>query len=122
VPLFEVEAPLPEHIPFADPPAPATAAIVLDRGELLDRRDQGLYGNNLDYVYMAIEIDYPSKLKPQINVGNLADRWSTPKKSLSEADVTIAIGRLCKKGFLDLPSLKLDVTFTVPDPETPAPN
>jgi hypothetical protein len=115
LPLFQQPQTIDLSSPDPDASAPVKVSIQLDRDELLIRRDIGLYGNNIDFVYMAIEIDFPGKLLPKINVSIFAERWASEKKPLTEADVTIALGRLSKKGLLALPSLKVDVAFTLPE-------
>lgn len=86
--------------------------ILIDREELLRLRDLGLLSSNKDYLYMALEIDYP-RARKNIDTELLAERWSTEKHWLTVADVLIAIGNLAKKGLLDTPK-QMEINFLDP--------
>lgn len=104
-------------------PSPVTdyvkPSVYLDRETLLDRRDKGLFGSITDYIALALEIDFPGRLSAQVNPKDVADRWSTPKKPLTQADVLIGLGRLMKKGFFDIPHCQIGVIVTEPDDTEP---
>ncbi len=44
------------------------AGYWLDREELVKIRDRKLLCSDRDYLYFALQIDYPGKLNPKINV------------------------------------------------------
>jgi hypothetical protein len=80
------------------------AGYWLDREELLKIRDRKLLSSDRDYLYFALQIDYPGKLNPQINVDVFCDRWN-----LSAGDFYKALGDLKNKGIVEAISNQLDL-------------
>jgi hypothetical protein len=66
---------------------------VLDREELLRIRDLKLLTSDRDYIFFALQLDFPGKLNPKIDVDAFCDRWE-----LDEGDLYKALGELRKKG------------------------
>jgi hypothetical protein len=48
-----------------------------------------------DYVFFALQMDYPSKLNPAIDVAAFCDHWD-----LTDGDLYKALGDLRKKGIV----------------------
>lgn len=46
---------------------------VLDREELLRTRDLKLLTSDRDYIFFALQLDFPGKLNPKIDA--FCDRW-----------------------------------------------
>ena len=67
-------------------------------------RDRKLLSSDRDYLYFALQIDYPGKLNPQINVDNFCDRWN-----LSTGGFFKALGDLKNKGIVEAISNQLDL-------------
>ncbi|WP_088889889.1 hypothetical protein [Leptolyngbya ohadii] len=65
----------------------------LNRDELLRIRDLKLLTSDRDYVFFALQLDFPGKLNPKIDVNSFCDRWE-----LDEGDLYKALGDLRKKG------------------------
>lgn len=82
----------------------AKAGYWLDRDELMKIRDRKLLCSDRDYLYFALQIDYPGKLNPQIDVDNFCDRWN-----LSTGDFYKALGDLKNKGIVEAISNQLDL-------------
>lgn len=80
------------------------AGYWLDREELLRIRDRKLLCSDRDYLYFALQIDYPEKLNPQIDVDIFCDRWN-----LSTGDFYKALGDLKNKGIVESISNRLDL-------------
>lgn len=80
------------------------AGYWLDREELLKIRDRKLLSSDRDYLYFALQIDYPGKLNPQIDVDRFCDRWD-----LSAGDFYKALGDLKNKGIVEAISNQLDL-------------
>ncbi|MBD1847840.1 hypothetical protein H6F89_31555 [Cyanobacteria bacterium FACHB-63] len=88
---------------MAQPDSAATASYSLDRDELLWIRSLKLLTSNRDYVFFALQVDYPGKLNPAISVAAFcapegishAARWE-----LDEGDLYKALGELWKKGIV----------------------
>ena len=78
----------------------------LDREELLRIREMKLLTSDRDYVFFALQIDYPGKLSPTIDVGYFCDRWD-----LSDGDFYKALGELRKKGIVVSIANRLDLQF-----------
>lgn len=66
---------------------------MLDREELFRIRDLKLLTSDLDYIFFALQLDFPGKLNPKIDVDAFCDRWQ-----LDEGDLYKALGKLRKKG------------------------
>lgn len=47
----------------------------LDREELLRIRERKLLTSDRDYLFFALQIDYPGKLNPTVDVTTFCDRW-----------------------------------------------
>lgn len=65
----------------------------LDREELLRIRNLKLLTSDRDYIFFALQLDFPGKLNPKIDVNAFCDRWE-----LDEGDLYKALGELRKKG------------------------
>lgn len=65
----------------------------LDREELLRIRDRKLLTSDRDYLFFALQIDYPGKLNPTVDVTAFCDRWD-----LGVGDFYKALGDLKNKG------------------------
>lgn len=78
-----------QHDPAAAP------SYLIDRDELLRIRNLRLLTNDRDYVFFALQVDYPGKLNPEIDVAAFCDRWE-----LDEGDLYKALGDLRKKGIV----------------------
>lgn len=70
-----------------------TGCYVLDREELLRIRDLKLLTSDRDYIFFALQLDFPGKLNPKIDVDAFCDRWE-----MDEGDLYKALGELRKKG------------------------
>jgi hypothetical protein len=80
------------------------AGYWLDREELMRIRDRKLLSSDRDYLYFALQIDYPDKLNPKIDVDSFCDRWN-----LSEGDFYKALGDLTNKGIVEAVSNQIDL-------------
>lgn len=78
----------------------------LDRDELLQIRKMKLLTSDRDYVFFALQIDYPDKLNPSIDVTNFCQRWE-----LSDGDFYKALGELRNKGIVVSIANQLDLQF-----------
>lgn len=67
----------------------------LDREELLRIRALKLLTSDRDYMFFALQLDFPGKLNPQIDVNSFCERWE-----LDEGDLYKALGELRKKGIV----------------------
>lgn len=75
---------------------PASAAsYFLDREELLRIRGLKLLTSDRDYVFFALQVDYPGKLNPAIDVTAFCERWE-----MEDGDLYKAFGELRKKGIV----------------------
>ncbi|MEP1079482.1 hypothetical protein NDI52_29165 [Leptolyngbya sp. PL-A3] len=70
-----------------------SGCYVLDREELFRIRDLKLLTSDRDYIFFALQLDFPGKLNPKIDVDAFCDRWE-----LDEGDLYKALGELRKKG------------------------
>ena len=87
---------------------PSTApGYSLDREELIRIRTLKLLTSNRDYVFFALQIDYPGKLNPAIDVTAFCDRWE-----LDEGDLYKALGDLRKKGIIVSISSQLNLQLS----------
>lgn len=65
----------------------------LDRAELFRIRSLKLLTSDRDYIFFALQLDFPGKLNPKIDVNAFCDRWE-----LDEGDLYKGLGDLRKKG------------------------
>lgn len=70
------------------------ASYVLDKDELYRLRQLKLL-RDLDYVFFALQIDFPGKLRPKINVTEFCKRWE-----LNIGNFYKALGELKNKGII----------------------
>ena len=84
----------------------ASTSYQFDRDELLRIRQMKLLTSDRDYVFFALQIDYPGKLNSAIEVGAFCDRWD-----LSDGDFYKALGELRKKGIVVSIASRLDLQF-----------
>lgn len=77
---------------------------ILDRDQLLQIRQRKLLTSDRDYLYFALQIDYPGKLNPSIDVEVFCDRWE-----LSSGDFYKALGDLRNKGVVEAISSELSL-------------
>ena len=87
-------------------PTSATGYLV-DREELLRVRSLKLLTSDRDYVFFALQIDYPGKLNPAIDVAAFCDRWE-----LTDGDLYKALGDLRKKGIVVSISSQLNLQLS----------
>lgn len=85
----------------------AAASYSLDRDELLRIRNLRLLTSARDYVFFALQVDYPGKLNPAITVAAFCDRWE-----LDEGDLYKALGELRKKGIVVSISSQLNLQLS----------
>lgn len=85
---------------------PESPSYLLDREELLRIRQMKLLTSNRDYLFFALQIDYPGKLNPTIEVDSFCDRWE-----LSDGNFYQALGELRKKGIVVSIANRLDLQF-----------
>lgn len=84
----------------------ASSSYQLDREELLRIRQMKLLTSDRDYLFFALQIDYPGKLNPTIEVSAFCDRWE-----LSDGDFYKALGELRKKSIVVSIANQLDLQF-----------
>lgn len=87
-------------------PLTSSASYSLDREELLRMRNIRLLTSDRDYVFFALQIDYPGRLNPSIDVSAFCARWE-----LNEGNLYKAIGELQNKGIVISISSQLDLQF-----------
>lgn len=85
-------------------------AYILDRDELLQIRQRKLLTSDRDYLYFALQIDYPSKINPTINVESFCERWE-----LSSGSFYKALGDLRNKGVVEAIFSELSLQMQVPE-------
>ncbi|MBW4418977.1 MAG: hypothetical protein KME13_07075 [Myxacorys californica WJT36-NPBG1] len=78
----------------------------LDRDELFRIRQMKLLTSDRDYLFFALQIDYPGKLNPTIEVDSFCNRWE-----LGDGDFYKALGELRKKGIVISIANRLDLQF-----------
>ena len=83
-----------------------SSSYLLDREELLRIRQMKLLTSDRDYLFFALQIDYPGKLNPTIEVGPFCERWE-----LSDGNFYKALGELRKKGIVVSIANRLDLQF-----------
>ncbi len=88
---------------FASP----TNGYLLTYEELLRIRTLKLLTSDRDYVFFALQIDYPGKLNPAIDVAAFCDRWE-----LDDGDLYKALGELRKKGIVVSISSQLNLQLS----------
>lgn len=86
------------------------AEYILDRDELLQIRQRKLLTSDRDYLYFALQIDYPGKLNPTINVESFCERWE-----LSSGSFYKALGDLRNKGIVEAIFSELSLQMQVPE-------
>ncbi|MBD2156746.1 hypothetical protein [Leptolyngbya sp. FACHB-16] len=86
------------------------AEYILDRDELLQIRQRKLLTSDRDYLYFALQIDYPGKLNPTINVESFCERWE-----LSSGSFYKALGDLKNKGVVEAIFSELSLQMQVPE-------
>ncbi len=67
----------------------------LNREELFRIRDLKLLTSDRDYIFFALQLDFPGKLNPKIDVDAFCDRWE-----LDEGDLYKALNEIRKKGLV----------------------
>lgn len=85
----------------------STDGYLLDRGELLRVRSLKLLTSDRDYIFFALQIDYPAKLAPVIDVAAFCDRWE-----ISDGDLYKALGELRKKDIVVSISSQLNLQLS----------
>ena len=75
-----------------------------DREELLQVRSRKLLTSDRDYLYFALQIDYPGKVTPSLDVAKFCERWE-----LSLGDFYKALGDLKNKGVVEAIVHQLDL-------------
>lgn len=83
-----------------------SANYLLDRKELLLIRDMKLLTSHRDYLFFALQIDYPGKPNPTIDVDVFCKRWQ-----LNHGDFYKALGELQNKGIVVSIASRLDLKF-----------
>ncbi len=83
-----------------------SASYSIDRDELLRIRQMKILTSDRDYLFFALQIDYPNKLNPTIEVSSFCERWV-----LSDGDFYKALGDLRKKGIVVSIANRLDLEF-----------
>jgi len=78
----------------------------IDRDELFRIRQMKLLTSDRDYVFFALQIDYPGKLNPTIEISSFCERWN-----LSDGDFYKALGELRNKGIVISIANRLDLQF-----------
>ncbi len=76
----------------------------LDREELLRIRERKLLTSDRDYLFFVLQIDYPGKLNPSVDVTAFCNRWV-----LSVGDFYKALGDLKNKDVVVSISNQLDL-------------
>lgn len=79
---------------------------LLNREELLRVRELKLLTSDRDYIFFALQIDYPGKVNPNVNVGAFCDRWE-----IGEGAFYKALGELQNKGIVASIASQLDLRF-----------
>lgn len=86
--------------------ASSTAGYLIDQEELIRIRSLKLLTSDRDYVFFALQIDFPSKLNPSINVEAFCERWE-----LSDGNLYKALGELRNKGIVVSITSQLNLEF-----------
>lgn len=85
---------------------PSTANYSLDREELMRVRGLKLLTSDRDYVFFALQIDFPGKLNPSLDVEAFCERWE-----LSDGNLYKALGELRNKGIVVSIASQLNLEF-----------
>ncbi len=91
---------------MTQPVPTSTPSYLLDREELIRIRSLKLLTSDRDYVFLALQIDFPDKLKPSIEVEAFCDRWD-----LSDGNLYKALGELRNKGIVISLASRLNLEF-----------
>ena len=83
-----------------------SASYSIDRDELLRICQMKLLTSDRDYLFLALQIDYPGKLSPTIEVSTFCERWE-----LSDGNFYKALGELRNKGIVVSIANRLDLQF-----------
>ncbi|MBD1821120.1 hypothetical protein H6F51_01105 [Cyanobacteria bacterium FACHB-DQ100] len=86
--------------------ASSTAGYLLDREELLRIRSLKLLTSDRDYVFLALQIDFPGQLNPSMAVESFCERWE-----LSDGNLYKALGELRNKGIVVSIASQLNLEF-----------
>lgn len=70
-------------------------------------RDLKLVTSDRDYIFFALQIDYPGRLSPAIDVTAFCDRWE-----IDDGDLYKALGELRKKGIIVSISNRLNLQLS----------
>ncbi|MBW4491236.1 MAG: hypothetical protein KME12_26065 [Trichocoleus desertorum ATA4-8-CV12] len=84
----------------------AVAAYIVDREELLRIRNLKLLSSDRDYIFFALQIDFPGKLNPAIDVAAFCERWE-----LRDGNLYKALGELRNKGIVVAIASQLNLQF-----------
>jgi hypothetical protein len=87
-------------------PALALAAYSLDRQELLRIRQLKLLTSDRDYVFFALQIDFPGRLNPTLDIASFCERWE-----ISDGNLYKALGDLRNKGIVVSIASQLSLQF-----------
>lgn len=82
------------------------AGYLLDREELIRIRSLKLLTSDRDYVFFALQIDFPGKLNPSVDVEAFCKRWE-----LSDGNLYKALGELRNKGIVVSIGSQLNLEF-----------
>ncbi|MBD2067751.1 hypothetical protein H6F93_09450 [Leptolyngbya sp. FACHB-671] len=83
-----------------------SAGYLLDREELIRIRSLKLLTSDRDYVFFALQIDFPGKLNPSVDVEAFCERWE-----LSDGNLYKALGELRNKGIVVSIASQLNLEF-----------
>ena len=87
-------------------PVLALAAYSLDRQELLRIRQLKLLTSDRDYVFFALQIDFPGRLNPILDIASFCERWE-----ISDGNLYKALGDLRNKGIVVSIASQLSLQF-----------
>ena len=87
-------------------PVLALAAYSLDRQELLRIRQLKLLTSDRDYVFFALQIDFPNRLNPTLDITSFCERWE-----ISDGNLYKALGDLRNKGIVVSIASQLSLQF-----------
>jgi hypothetical protein len=79
---------------------------LLDREELIRIRSLKLLTSDRDYVFFALQIDFPGKLNPSVDVEAFCERWE-----VSDGNLYKALGELRNKGIVVSIASQLNLEF-----------
>jgi hypothetical protein len=78
----------------------------LDREELLRVRQLKLLTSDRDYVFFALQIDFPSQINPTLDIALFCERWD-----LTDGNLYKALGDLRNKGIVVSIASQLNLQF-----------